>query len=211
MDLGFDPQVQLDRIAKLPRNTRLAILAGAIVAIVGGYYFLFYQSASQQLAALRAREMDVQRQLNEVRSVAANVAAFEDEISELERKLERALRQLPDKKELEVLLADISSLGKKVGVEIRGFQRVDELSHGFYAEVPIQIELEGRYHDIASFFDRISKLPRIVNIGQLEVTVADATADGTVLSVRGTATTFRFLEGEASASAPRPASQGGRS
>lgn len=209
MDLGFDPQEQLEKLARLPRNTRMAIIGGIVLAFVGGYYFLLYQSAAENLAVLRAREMDVQRQLNEVRSVAANISAFEDEISELERKLERALRQLPDKKELEVLLADISSLGKKVGVEIRSFKRVEELSHGFYAEVPIEIELEGRYHDIAMFFDRVSKLQRIVNIGQLEVTVVDETTDGTELRVRGTATTFRFIDEEASDTASRGGPDGG--
>jgi type IV pilus assembly protein PilO len=210
MDLGFDPQEQLDKIAKLPANTRLAIIGAIVVAFVVGYYFLFYQSAAQQLTVLRAREMDVQRQLNEVRSVAANLSAFEDEISELERKLDRALRQLPDKKELEVVLADISSLGKKVGVEIRSFQRANELSHGFYAEVPIEIELEGGYHSIAMFFDRVSKLQRIVNIGQLEVTVAHESTEGTELHVKGVATTFRFLDNDATEGAPPAAPHGGR-
>ena len=58
------------------------------------------------------------------------------------------LRQLPNEKELEVLLTDISNLGKKSGIEIKSFKRLEEVPHDFYAEVPISIELEGEYHNI---------------------------------------------------------------
>ena len=142
---------------------------------------------------VRARELELQRKLSEVRSVAANISAFESEISGLEVKLKTALRQLPNTKELEVLLTDMSNLGKTAGVEIKSFKRSEEIVHDFYAEVPIQIELEGEFHDIAQFFDLMSKLPRIVNMGALNIGVARENGDATVLSVKGTATTFRFV------------------
>ena len=116
-----------------------------------------------------------------MRSVAANISAFESEIADLEIKLKTALRQLPNKKELEVLLTDISNLGKTAGVEIKSFKRNDEVVHDFYAEVPIQIELEGEFHDIAQFFDLMSKLPRIVNMGALTIKVASENEEATVL------------------------------
>ena len=105
-------------------------------------------------------------------AIAANIAAFEAEITELEARLTQALRQLPNKKELEVLLTDLSNLGKNAGVEIKSFRRNDERIHDFYAEVPIAIELEGEYHDIARFFDLMARLPRIVNMGTISVGIA---------------------------------------
>ena len=144
---------------------------------------------------MRARELELQRKLSEVRSVASNIEAFAEEIAELEMKLNRILRQLPNKKQLEVLLTDISNLGKTSGIEIMSFRRQDEVVHDFYAEVPIALEIEGSFHDLARFFDMISRLPRIVNMGSLKIAVGQETMDGTRLRIKGTATTFRFIEG----------------
>ena len=69
------------------------------------------------------------------------------------------------------------------------------MNRGFYAEVPIEIEFTGGYHEVATFFDRISKLDGIVNVGDMEVTVGHESLDTTVLKIEGYATTFRFLEG----------------
>jgi type IV pilus assembly protein PilO len=193
MEISPEVKAKLEQLTKLPKAARFGIIVGIGVAVAAGYFFLFYQAKSDELKHLRAKELELQRKLSEVRSVAANIAAFEAEIADLEIKLKTALRQLPNEKELEVLLTDISNLGKTAGVEIKSFKRSDEIVHDFYAEVPIQIELEGGFHDIAQFFDLMSKLPRIVNMGALSIGIAREDQDGTVLSVKGTATTFRFV------------------
>jgi len=187
-------QARFDQVAKLPAAARAGILVGVAVLIGGAYFFLMYQSTSAELDQLHAKELELQRKLSEVRSVAANIDEFEAEIASLEIKLKDVLRQLPNAREIEVLLTDISNLGKTAGIEIKQFKRRDEALHGFYAEVPIDLELEGQYHDIARFFDLLAGLPRIVNMGSLNVKVARDSMDETVLRVTGTATTFRFVE-----------------
>ena len=72
-----------------------------------------------------------------------------------------------------MLLTDISNLGKTAGIEIKSFKREDERIHDFYAEVPIAVAFEGRYHDIARFFDLVAKLPRIVNMGSIQMSVVE--------------------------------------
>jgi type IV pilus assembly protein PilO len=193
--MEISPQVQekIDQAAKLPKAARFGIIGAIAVAIASGYFFLFYQENAEELKALRAQELELQRKLSEVRSIAANISAFEAEIGDLEIHLKTALRQLPNNKELEVLLTDISNLGKTAGVEIRSFKRSKEITHDFYAEVPIDLELTGEFHDVAQFFDLVSKLPRIVNMGSLKIKVVSEDEESTVLSVKGTATTFRFV------------------
>ena len=193
MEVNEDLRAKLDQIAKLPGPARAGILAAIVLLLAGGYFFLVYQDASNKLAILRAQELELQRKLSEVRSVAANISQFEEEIAGLEVKLQKVLRQLPNDKELEVVLADISNLGKTAGIEIKSFQRKDEVVHDFYAEVPISLEIEGRYHDIGRFFDMLARLPRIVNMGSVDMRVASESLEGTVLKVSGTATTFRFV------------------
>ncbi len=193
MEAGSDVQAKLDQLAKLPKGARMGILAGVCVAIGAGYYFMYYKAAREDLERLHSRELELQHKLSEVRAVAANIAAFEDEITELEAKLHKALRRLPNEKQLEVLLTDISNLAKTSGIEVKSFKRNDEIVHDFYAEVPIAVALEGEYHDIARFFDLMSKLPRIVNMGSIQMGVAHEDLDETVLKVQGTATTYRFV------------------
>jgi type IV pilus assembly protein PilO len=186
-------QAKLEQVAKLPPLARAGIIAGIAALIVGGYVGVVFRDSHARLEKLQAQESELQRRLTEVRSVAANLGEFEEEIARLEQKLSKILRQLPDKQELEVLLTDISNLGKKAGIEIKSFKRKEEVERGFYAEVPIAIELEGEYHDVASFFDTLAKLPRIVNMNALKMKVGAENLEQTRLKVEGTATTYRFV------------------
>jgi type IV pilus assembly protein PilO len=193
MEVGAETQAKLDKLTKLPKAARSGIVIGLAVLIGCGYYFGFHQAAAAERTRLLAQELELQRKLSEVRSVAANISSFKTEIVELEVKLKTALRQLPNQKQLEVLLTDISNLGKKSGVEIQSFKRKEEVHHDFYAEVPIDIVLDGEYHNIGKFFEHMSKLKRIVNMGALTIAISRETMESTRLKVSGTATTFRFV------------------
>ena len=194
MDIPEQLQEKLESFARLSKVVRVGMLVSAIALLVGGYYFGIYQQANVELSQLKAKELSLQRRLSEVRSVASNLKAFEKELQALEERFTLALRSLPNEKQMEVLLTDINNLGKTVGVEIKSFKRQPEKLHDFYAEVPLAIELEGNFHDIARFFDRMAKLSRIVNMDEIKMHVASEDADGTVVTVSGTAVTYRFLE-----------------
>jgi type IV pilus assembly protein PilO len=193
MEISAETQEKLDKVLKLPKGARIGILIGIGVLLCTGYYFGSYQTDAQELTRLRAEEANLQRKLSEVRLIAGNIVEFEAEIAALEIKLKKALRQLPNEKQLEVLLTDISNLGKTAGVEIRSFQRQQEVFHDFYAEVPIAIQIDGEYHDIGKFFELLSQLKRIVNMGSLKIGIESESLDSTRLKVTGTATTFRFV------------------
>lgn len=195
LEVGFDVDEQLEKLSKIPRSARFGAIAAVLVAVAAGYYFMSYQDSRAQVSRLEAEAQELQRKLNKVRVVASNLGEFEQEVADLERDLEVALKQLPNRKQFEDLLRDISTAGKKVGIDLKGINREKELDHEFYAEVPFKINFDGNYHDIAKFFERLSKLSRIVNIGSLEMK-ASRDAGSSVLSVDGTATTFRFLADE---------------
>lgn len=198
MDTKFDLDEVLQQAGKVPKAARLGIVAAIVAGVVGGYYMMFYRADDVEIARLAAEADELQRKLNKVRSVANNLSDFEQEVANLERELELALKQLPDRKQFEDLLQDITTAGKRVGVTIKGISRKPEQPHDFYAEVPFDLELEGSYHDLAQFFERVARLPRIVNIGSLTMKVQGGSSPGdeTVLKVQGTATTFRFLSKE---------------
>src|SRR5262245_29801169 len=195
MELGLERfQVHLDKLARLSKGVRAGVFAGVALLVFGVYGYFFYLPASQELAKVEQEHLQLQRKLSEVRAVAANEQAVRDEIAALEKKLTVALRQLPDSKELPVLLTDVTSLGKNAGLEFKAFRPQQEVRKAFYAEVPIDIEFSGGFHDIAMFFDQLARLPRIVNISELEMTIKKESSASTLLAVEGKATTFRFVE-----------------
>ena len=168
MELGLEKyQAQLDKLAKLPRGVRLGVIPALCALVVGAYAYLFFVPARAERAAAREQQLQLQRRLAEVRAVASNEQQVKQEIATLEKQLGEALRQLPNDKELPGLLTDVSSLGKNAGLDFRSFRPSAEINKAFYAEVPIELEFTGRYHDIARFFDEVSRLPRIVNMGEM--------------------------------------------
>ena len=197
LDMNVDFDEKIEQLAKVPKAIRLAVVSVLLVSLVGIYWYVSYQPAQARRAELVTQSQELQRTLNNARSVANNLPAFEAEVAELERDLDLALKQLPNRKQFEDLLQDISTAGKKVGVSIKTIDRNKEVKRDFYAEVPFNLELEGTYHDLARFFEMVATLPRIVNVGALQIDVAKETRTGTNLKVSGKATTFRFLSGEA--------------
>jgi type IV pilus assembly protein PilO len=206
MDLGLEKyQAQLEKLGKLPRNVRLALAPVLCALVFGGYGYFFFLPARNAWSAAREQQLQLQRRLAEVRAVASNEAQVKQEIADLGKRLKEALRQLPNDKELPGLLTDVSSLGKNAGLDFKSFKPGAEIAKEFYAEVPIDIEFTGQYHDIARFFDDISRLPRIVNMGEMEVSIARESEDRTLLKVAGRATTFRFVDEPAAAPSAQPA------
>lgn len=197
LELKIDIDEKLEQLAKVPKSVRLAVVSVVLLGIATGYWFFSYQPSQELRRTLVARSQELQRNLNNARSIANNIPGFEAEVAGLERDLDLALKQLPNRKQFEDLLQDISTAGKKVGVAIKAIDRSEEVRRDFYAEVPFAIEIEGSYHDVARFFEMVAKLPRIVNMGGLEIKVAEETSQTTTLRVTGLATTFRFLSDEA--------------
>lgn len=194
---NFDIDVQVERLSKVPKTIRLAVVTGFLIAISVAYWHFFYQPIRVERNELVMRAQELQRNLNNARAVASNIPAVEAELDGMENDLELALKQLPNRKQFEDLLQDISTAGKKVGVAIKSIDRDKEVPRDFYAEVPFQLEIEGSYHDLARFFEMVASLPRIVNIGSLDIQVSKESQAETRLKVAGKARTYRFLADEA--------------
>ena len=193
---NVDIDAQIERLSKVPKAIRLAVVTGFLIAISVAYWQLFFRPIQTERNEM-AKAQELQRNLNNARAVASNIPAVESEIEGMERDLELALKQLPNRKQFEDLLQDISTAGKKVGVAIKSIDRDKEVPRDFYAEVPFQLEIEGSYHDLARFFEMVASLPRIVNIGSLDIQVSKESQAETRLKVAGKARTYRFLTDEA--------------
>lgn len=186
----------MEKINKLPQNQKIALLAGIAILLLVAYWFALFNAKREQLGAANERLSELQVQLAENRTLAADLPRFREELGKLDAELTEALRQLPDDKELPVLLTNITTLGKNAGLEFKDFIPQQEVKKGFYAEVPISISLRGSFHNLASFFDELSRLDRIVNVENFSIDGVRVRTNAVELQISGIATTFRFLSEE---------------
>ena len=188
--------ISAESLQKLPQMQKVYILLGILVLIVGLYWYLIYKPKTAELAELNVRLEKLQAELNESMAIAADLPRFKAEVSRLNDELKKALLELPDKKEIPSLLTNISKLGIESGLEFIRFKPMNEIPTGFYAKVPVEISVKGTFHALAIFFDKVSKLSRIVNI--TDVNIGGAKDDGgkVILTTPCLATTYRFIEGE---------------
>ncbi len=211
--------ISMDSIAKLPTAKKALILLAFVVVILGLYGYLLYLPQQATLAHLRQELGKLNKELQESTAVSRDLAKFKQEVDELQGQLALALAQLPDKKEIPSLLRNISSLGKGSGLEFLLFKPKPEervgppaeepgkatppsrakkpqepQSQEFYARVPVELTMLGSYHNVATFFDKISKMDRIINILNFSMDDVKEIGGETVLKTSCLVTTFRFLE-----------------
>jgi type IV pilus assembly protein PilO len=138
------------------------------------------------------------RELNESKAIAKDLQKFKDQVAKLNIELANALTQLPNEKEIPEILRNISTLGKESNLEFTLFRPKPEEPQQFYANVPIELVVLGSYHNTGIFFDRVSKLPRIINVVNFNMTSAkDIKGRGEAeILVRTSClvNTYRFLE-----------------
>jgi type IV pilus assembly protein PilO len=184
---------------------KFLIIVALVVLVLGAYYFLGYRPTLDKIDRANKYIADLQKQLNEVKAVADVLQPIQREIETLDQQLQQSLAQLPEEKQIEVLLRSLEDLASTSGLDISKVQPASEVARDFYAEIPIELEIRGGYHNIAIFFDKISKLKRVVNISNLHVGTP-AETDGQIrVTANCIATAFRFRKTSEVAPAPAAA------
>ena len=187
-------KINVDSIVRLPRLQKAGILCGAVLLIFGLYWFLVYRDYSAKLDARQAVLTKKQQELNEQMVILADLPKFKKETADMKSKRQKALEQLPNEKDIDRLLEDISSLAIESGLEILLFKPEPEVKRNFYAEIPVELKLSGSYHDLALFYDKIANLPRIVNVSELLIEKPQEVDGRNILQASCTAKTYKFIE-----------------
>jgi type IV pilus assembly protein PilO len=187
-------ELSLDTILALDRTKKILILAGVLVLLTALYVWLLFLPAHKTIQQLDQKLSGLLEKRAEQEAIVANLAAFKREYRRLEQSLKQAMAQLPDKKEIPSLLENISNLGRESGLEVSLFKPGAQKPKDFYAEVPVDINLVGSYHNLLTFYYRVGSLPRIVNISDLSIKKSKEGATPSSLDTACKATTYKFLE-----------------
>ena len=201
---NIDAQKLLQKFERMPAPMRSAVLGAIALVVVALYMVLFFGSNETQLRSLQTQHAKVEQDIQAAKAVANNLEAFKRKREELGQQLQGALEKLPESSDLPALLTNISTLGKKSGLEIQTFKQGKKIDRGFYSEQQIELQFTGFYHDIALFFDRVASLSRIVNLTDLTFEVEKDTGESPTLKVKGIAATFYFNDSSKSDSSKTP-------
>jgi type IV pilus assembly protein PilO len=192
-------------LTKLPWYAQV----GAFVAlgVVGcGLFFYYYEMPVRADMAGRQTQLEsLKGDIAKGLATARKLPEFRSQVSDLEGRLANLTAILPEEKDAADLLNRMQTVAAQSSMTIKGFRPAPTVTKQLHAEWPISLELEGTYHNLAIFFDRVGKFTRIVNISGLDVKGKDKPDTNMTISATCVATTFVLLEKQPAKPGAKPA------
>jgi len=174
-----------------PLAPRVAAMLAVLLLVVAGAWWFFWQDQMDQLAASEKKEVELKASWKEKKRQSVNLDAHLKQLAEIDRQFGALLKQLPNRAEMDSLLADINQAGIGRGLQFQLFKPGSETMRDFYAEMPIAINLTGNYHDLGAFAGDVAKMPRIVTLNNIDIERSKADEP---LALKAQATTYRYLD-----------------
>ena len=186
-------------LSKLPWYGQVGAFVALSLAAAGAFWNWYARSAQADIDARRAQLATLRTEIDRGLTTARRLPEFRREVGQLEAQLDRLRAVLPEEQDVADLLRRVQAMATQSNLSILGFTPHAVARKQLHAEWPIGLKLEGTYHDLGSFLERVSKFPRIINVGEIQIKTHDTQAGATV-TAECTATTFVLLE-----SRPEPA------
>ena len=184
-------------LSKLPWHAQLGLFVALSLAGAGAFYY-FYEIPRQEGIATQSRELSTIRgRISKGQATARQLPEFRAQVTDLEARLESLKPILPDERDAGDLLRRVQTLAVQSNLVIRGFRPQAISTKELHAEWPISLQLEGNYHNLGLFLDRVSKFPRIINIGGLTLAQKESPTANATMTITCTATTFVLVEQKA--------------
>jgi type IV pilus assembly protein PilO len=184
-----------EKIEQLTQVQRIVITVVVFILLLGGFTWLSYWPKYQEIGELSKTLEAEEKKLEIAKRNARQLNSWRAKMKSKEEQFKVVKQALPEKEEIPSLLASISQSGKDAGLEFELFQPKPEVERDFYAEIPVAINVTGSYHDVATFFDKVAVLNRIVNIDDIHVFPKSGKGeDAGKLTTECTAVTYKFLD-----------------
>lgn len=173
-------------------KVKLLILLAALVVPSALFYFLLFQPQLKKIESLQQQVAAARAEVEKAKKVAADLPKYQKEFDAIQRDFDSMAVLLPKTQEIPNLLRSISDLGKGAGLDFLKFVPGVEVQKDFYAEIPIDITINGPYHNLGLFLDNVSKLDRIVTVNNINIDKSQK--DGLEMLLNSTCrlVTYRF-------------------
>ena len=153
----------------LDNKIKLVVALVLIIAPVVLFYFFMYSPNEQKIKGLADQKTGLLAELEKAKKAASELDKVKAAIAKTEDLFKETATLLPKDKEIPALLTNISDLGRDAGLDFLSFRPGTESPKDFYAEIPIDIQIDGPYHNMGYFLDKVSKLERIVSVDNIQM------------------------------------------
>jgi Tfp pilus assembly protein PilO len=195
-------------LTKLPWYGQIGAFLLLAIAGVGAFGYYYEWPARGELESRRLQLEALKKDINMGTATARKLPEFRAQVTELEARLNNLKAVLPEEKDAADLLRRMQTVATQSNLTIKSFKPANPVTKQLHSEWPINLELDGTYHNLAIFFDRVSKFTRIVNISGLDVKGKDKVDPNSTITASCVATTFVLLEqkpgGRAAGSGAKP-------
>jgi type IV pilus assembly protein PilO len=158
------PPAFFEPVVNAPRWQKTVFGLMGLVAIGVAAYMLLISPLQTRVNALRARHVELERNIAQQRAILADLARFQRMVGELEQRLAGLREKLPTEKETPPLYRSLSDAAFNAGLGVSLFQPKDPKLRDYFSEIPITLRAEGGYHQLGDFFERVAGLSRVVNV-----------------------------------------------
>lgn len=156
-------------MVKIGKAQRFSLYAVVVLVIVGGYVYWIYLPKEKEFDKLAQDRNDKEVQLRRMPIQQRNYERLKREMGEIENKLTGAKVQLSKEKEIPDLIRDIDSKGKESNIDFLYFKPQAIVTREFYREVPIVLNVKGKFHDVALFLNKLAGLPRLISVSNIKM------------------------------------------
>jgi len=191
-----------------PLPMRIVVLVLLFIAIQVGGYVLLISDQRDQYSQLQDQEAKLKSDFENKALEAANLDIYKKQQDDMQKSFGTMLRQLPGQTEIPSLLQDISQAAQVDGLKQDLFRPGGEAPKDFYAEKPIDLQLEGGYHEFGKFVSDVATLPRIVTLHNINIRPAGGAGNDNLIMTL-TAKTYRYLEDDEQGAKSKGAKKGG--
>lgn len=164
------------------------------IALAGVVHYLWLKGVNEDIARKTVELKGLQDQISKGRAAERKLSQFREEVKRLELELAKLLQILPSARNTEDLIKRIETLTRQGDFTLKRFTPQEPVAKEFYSEYPIDIALDGTYHNLALFFDRMSRFSRIINVEDMKVNSLEA--PGKSISATFVAKTFIYTGDE---------------
>jgi type IV pilus assembly protein PilO len=183
-----------DQLAKLPKAARIGV-GVALLALTGvAYYVVFYGELASAIEAAESREHQLSSDLADARKAEFAYQKDLAELSDRQQRQRELNKVLPVSSEYPAFLSQIQTVANVAGVDLVGWTPSPEVPDQFYVRVPMKLEISGRYHQIAKFFNGVSQLDRIINLENVNLGKPEVHGEDVIVHADVLATAFRAAE-----------------
>jgi len=167
------------------------IVALIILALA---YFFYFSPQNTNLQALKADRVKIENEVKDLKQKKKELDKIEAELVVMTAQLKGLEAIIPQRKEQADILRQIQQLAYDARLDVTNFTQQKEINREFYAEWPIAIQVNGTYHNLGTYFDRLSQYSRLFSIDKFSIKALTRQNDLLTISANWTAKTYLFLE-----------------